>query len=119
MAAKLAEKREFPRYDTDIPVTLASSELRIVVRMLSISSNGALIRLDRLSAKFFDEEVFLLEIKGVGKIKASKRWRRDADVGVKFELTDSDRARLADILADRLSRRPPLGKAMSAPMPHP
>ncbi len=119
MAPQLAKKRVFARYDTDVPVTLTSSELRIVVRLLSISPNGALIRLDRLSAKFFDDVVFLLEINGIGKIKANKRWRRDADVGVRFDLSDADRARLADRLANRLSRRPPQGNAMSAQMPHP
>ena len=45
MAPTQIERREFPRYDTDVAVMLTSRSMRISVRMLSVSAGGALLRL--------------------------------------------------------------------------
>ena len=57
----------------------------------------------------------LIEISGVGRFSASKKWRRDTDIGAKFELSDADRLRLADRLAARFSGRSPLVRPQTAP----
>ena len=115
MANVINERREFARYDTDVSAILTSSTMRIGSRMLSVSAGGALVRLDRLSAKVFDAEAFLIEISGVGRFSASKKWRRDTDIGAKFELSDTDRLRLAERLAARFSGRSPLVRPQTAP----
>ena len=119
MAAPIPERRVFVRYDTDVSAILTSPSLRIGSRMLSVSAGGALLRLDRLSAKVFDADTFLIEITGIGRFSASKKWRRDTDIGAKFELSDSDRLRLAERLADRFGRRklPTPRTAVNSPQP--
>ena len=87
--------------------------------MLSVSAGGALVRLDRLSAKVFDADTFLIEITGVGRFSASKKWRRDTDIGAKFELSDSDRLRLAERLATRFGPGRPQIQRFAANVPQP
>ena len=101
MANQIAERRDFARYDTDVPATVTSPTMRMSVKMLSVSAGGALVRMDRLSSKVFDDNAFMLEISGVGRFKASKKWRRDTDLGCKFEVSDTDREYLAERLRDR------------------
>ena len=118
MADQTNQKRDFPRYDTDVLATLTSRPMTIAVRMLSVSASGALVRMDRLSAKVFDEEAFLIEITGIGRFSASRKWRRDTDIGAKFDLTESDRIKLAARLADRFGRhRSHVSLAASSPQP--
>lgn len=113
-----ADRRDFPRYDTDIGVMLTSRSMRISVRMLSVSASGALVRLDRLSAKVFEDDAFMLDLPGVGRFSAMKKWRRDTDIGAGFVLSGADRLRLAERLADRFGRRSSLGRlAGSVPQP--
>ncbi len=119
MANPTNERREFARYDTDVSAILTSPSMRIGVRMLSVSAGGALVRLDRLSAKVFDADTFIIEIFGVGRFSASKKWRRDTDIGTKFELTDGDRLHLADLLAARFGPRKPSSVRVAARMPQP
>ena len=119
MAAPLPERRAFVRYDTNVSAILTSPTLRIGSRMLSVSAGGALLRLDRLSAKVFDADTFLIEIVGIGRFSASKKWRRDTDIGAKFELSDSDRLRLAERLAERFGRRKSPMPRISASSPQP
>ena len=104
MADQTNQRRDFPRYDTDVLATLTSRSMTIAVRMLSVSAGGTLVRMDRLSAKVFDEDEFLIEITGIGRFSASRKWRRDTDIGAKFDLSDGDRAKLATRLADRFGR---------------
>lgn len=104
MADQANQRRDFPRYDTDVLATLTSRPMTIAVRMLSVSASGALVRMDRLSAKIFDEEAFILEITGIGRFSASRKWRRDTDIGAKFNLSDDDHIKLAARLADRFGR---------------
>lgn len=119
MAPYSPERREFTRYETDVSAILTSPTMRIGVRMLSVSAGGGLVRLDRLSAKVFDAETFLIEITGVGRFSASKKWRRDTDIGAKFELSDADRLRLADRLAARFGPRRPQLNRIAANTPQP
>ena len=105
MADQINQRHEFSRYDTDVLATLTSPSMTFAVRMLSVSAGGALVRMDRLSAKIFDEDAFVIEITGVGRFSASKKWRRDTDIGAKFELSDPDRLKLASRLAGRFGRR--------------
>ncbi len=118
MADQTNQRRDFPRYDTDALATLTSRTMTIAVRMLSVSAGGALLRMDRLSAKVFDEEEFLLEITGVGRFSASRKWRRDCDIGAKFSLSDGDRLKLAARLADRFGSRPVPMARLAASSPH-
>ena len=101
MANQTAERRDFARYDTDVPATVTSSTMHMSVKMLSVSAGGALVRMDRLSSKVFEDDAFMLEIAGVGRFRANKKWRRDTDLGCKFEVSDADRQRLAERLEDR------------------
>ena len=119
MANPINERREFPRYDTDVSAILTTPTMRLGVRMLSVSAGGAMVRLDRLSAKVFDEDAFIFEITSVGRFSACKKWRRDTDIGTRFDLSDTDRLRLADRLADRFGpRRPHLFRlAVNSPQP--
>ena len=110
--------REAARYDTDVSAILTAPGMTIAVRMLSVSAGGVMVRMDRLSAKVFEGDTFLLEIHGVGRFSATKKWRRDTDIGAKFDLSDADRVRLADRLAERFgARRPGYGRlATSSPL---
>ena len=119
MANVINGRREFARYDTDVSAILTSPTMRIGSRMLSVSAGGALVRLDRLSAKVFDADTFLIEITGVGRFSASKKWRRDTDIGAKFDLSDSDRLRLAERLAERFGPRRPQTQRIAANVPQP
>ena len=119
MATSPGERREFSRYDTDVSAILTSARMRIGVRMLSVSASGALLRLDRLSAKVFDAEVFIIDITGVGRFSASKKWRRDTDIGARFDLSDNDRLRLAERLAARFGPHRPLIARLAANSPQP
>ena len=119
MAQHKTERREFARYDTDVSAILTSPTMRIGVRMLSVSAGGALVRLDRLSAKVFEDEVFIIEITGVGRFSASRKWRRDTDIGTRFDLSDLDRLRLADRLAARFGPRRPQVQRLAANSPQP
>lgn len=104
MAEQTLQRRDFPRYDTDVLATLTSRSMTIAVRMLSVSAGGALVRMDRLSGKIFDDETFLIEITGIGRFSAVRKWRRDTDIGAKFDLSDVDRLKLAQRLEDRFGR---------------
>ena len=119
MASSSSERREFTRYDTDIPATVTSETMCISVKMLSVSAGGALVRMDRLSAKVFDDEVFTLEVSGVGRFAVTKKWRRDIDLGCKFDVSDKDRLYLAERLADRFGhvKVPRVPVAANAPRP--
>lgn len=119
MANPPKERRDFTRYDTDVTAMVTSSTMRIATRMLSVSASGALIRLDRLSAKVFDVDTFIVEIYGIGRFSANKIWRRDTDFGVRFDLSDNDRLKLAERLAERFGRPRThfLGMATSSPQP--
>lgn len=97
---------------------LTSRSLRISARMLSVSAGGALVRLDRLSAKVFEDDSFMLELPGIGRFSATKKWRRDTDIGAGFVLSEADRLRLSDRLADRFGRRHGLGR-LGASLPQP
>ena len=98
---------------------LTSRSMRISVRMLSVSAGGALLRLDRLSAKVFEDDAFMLELPGIGRFSAIKKWRRDTDIGAGFVLSAADRLRLSDRLAERFGpRRPALGR-LAGPVPQP
>ena len=119
MAQHSPERREFARYDTDVSAVLTSPTMRIGVRMLSVSAGGALVRLDRLSTKVFEDEVFIIEITGVGRFSASRKWRRDTDIGTRFDLSDLDRLRLADRLAARFGPRRPQVQRLAANSPQP
>lgn len=118
MATQPEERRNFPRYDTDIGVMLTSRSMRISVRMLSVSASGALVRLDRLTAKVFDDDAFILDLPGVGRFSAAKKWRRDTDIGASFVLGEADRLRLSDRLANRFGTRSQLGH-IGSPLPQP
>lgn len=107
MAEPSQDRREFPRYDTDVSAILASRTMKIRVRMLSVSASGALVRMDRLHAKVFGDDRFTLEITGIGRFSAARKWRRDTDIGAMFVLSDPDRRRLAERLEDRFGRRDP------------
>jgi hypothetical protein len=113
-----ADGRVYARYDTDVLATLTCPGLRFAVRMLSVSAGGALIRLDRLSNKVFEEEAFTFEIHGISPLNAHKKWRRDTDIGVKFDLYDHERLRLGERLAERFGTLPPatLRLATSTPL---
>jgi hypothetical protein len=119
MANGIAERREFARYDTDVPANVTSKTMRMSVRMLSVSAGGALIRMDRLSAKVFDEDSFVLEISGVGRFRMAKKWRRDTDIGGKFDLSDGDRLYLAERLQDRFGGVRPAVAQVAAHAPRP
>ncbi len=119
MAAPPPQKREFPRYDCDVTAILTSPTMRIGVRMLSVSAGGAMVRLDRLSAKVFDPEAFLVELTGIGRFSATKKWRRDTDIGTSFDLSAADRMRLADRLAERFGPRRVLLNPVTVTSPHP
>jgi hypothetical protein len=109
--------RAYARFDTDVLATLTCPGLRFAVRMLSVSAGGALIRLDRLSSKVFEEEVFLFEITGIGQFNASKKWRRDTDIGVKFDLSEIERLRLSERLADRFAAARPAAARLATSSP--
>ncbi len=115
MATPSKTQRAYSRYDTNVSVMLTSATMRMTVRMLSVSAGGALVRMDRLTSKVFEDETFYLEIDGVGRFPTSKKWRRDTDIGAKFELTDDDRIRLAGRLEDRFARRIPSPPAYAMP----
>lgn len=119
MANLQADRREVARYDTDVPATVTSANMRLSVKMLSVSAVGALVRMDRLSAKVFDDDTFTLEISGVGRFRAIKKWRRDTDLGCKFDMSDADRLYLAERLQDRFGRTKPLlqSAVVNAPRP--
>lgn len=78
--------------------------MRISVKMLSVSASGALVRMDRLSSKVFEDDAFVLEITGIGRLKVTRKWRRDTDLGCKFEVSELDRDRLAERLEVRFGR---------------
>ena len=112
-------RRDFPRFDTDVSCMLTSRAMRIAVRMLSVSAGGALVRMDRLSAKVFDDDDFILEITGVGRFSASRKWRRDTDIGAAFILSDADRLRLSARLAVRFGPRRPQVQRLAVNSPQP
>jgi hypothetical protein len=114
MANPANNRREFTRYDTDVSAAVTSPSMRISVRMLSVSAGGAFIRLDRLSSKVFDADTFLLEIYGIGRFSVSRKWRRDTDFGVKFDLGAEDQARLARRLEERFGQTAPQMARMAA-----
>ena len=101
MVNQSAERRDFLRYDTDVSATVTSATMHMSVKMLSVSAGGALVRMDRLSSKVFDDDAFTLEIFGVGRFRVTKKWRRDTDLGCKFEVSEIDRLRLAERLEGR------------------
>ena len=112
------QKRKSDRYDTNVSATLTTAPGMIIsVRMLSVSAGGALVRLDRLSAKVFEADTFLLEIRGIGRFSATRKWRRDTDIGAKFDLSDADRLRLADRLADRFGAQRPSYSRLTTSFP--
>ncbi|MEI6097670.1 MAG: hypothetical protein WCS20_05085 [Alphaproteobacteria bacterium] len=119
MASFSSEPRAFLRYDTDVPAMVTSATMRISVKMLSVSASGAMVRMDRLSAKVFDDDVFMLEVSGIGRFAAYKKWRRDTDLGCKFDVSDQDRLYLAERLAVRFGRAkvPTMPVAALAPRP--
>lgn len=119
MANPPKERREFTRYDTDVTAIVSNSAMRIATRMLSVSASGALIRLDRLSAKVFDTDTFILEIHGVGRFSATKIWRRDTDFGVRFDLSGNDRLKLAERLAERFGRPRSYFRGLATTSPQP
>lgn len=119
MADQTNQRNEFFRYDTDVLATLTSPAMTIAVRMLSVSAGGALVRMDRLSAKIFDDDDFIIEITGIGRFSASKKWRRDTDIGAKFDLSDGDRLKLASRLADRFGRQRTIAARLAASSPQP
>ena len=104
MATITEARRDYARYDTDVSATVTSPNMRISVRMLSVSAGGALVRMDRLSSKVFEDDAFTLEIAGIGRFMVSKKWRRDTDLGCKFEVSDQDRMQLAERLESRFGR---------------
>ena len=104
MATLTAGRRDYARYDTDVSATVTSPTMRMSVKMLSVSAGGALVRMDRLSSKVFEDDAFTLEISGIGRFKVNKKWRRDTDLGCKFEVSDWDRDRLAERLEVRFGR---------------
>ena len=97
-------RRDYARYDIDVPTMVTSPTLRISVKMLSVSAGGAMFRMDRLSSKVFEDDTFMVEIPGIGRISANKKWRRDTDLGCKFDMTDQDRLRLAERLEHLFGR---------------
>ena len=119
MANQIAERRDFARYDTDVPATVTSPTMRISVKMLSVSAGGALVRMDRLSSKVFDDATFVLDIGGVGRFAVSRKWRRDTDMGCKFEMSDTDRQYLAERLQDRFGAPKLHGQRLSSVSPRP
>jgi hypothetical protein len=119
MANPTAERRDFARYDTDVSATVTSATMRMSVRMLSVSAGGALVRMDRLSAKVFEDQAFQLEISGVGRFHVTRKWRRDTDLGCKFEVSDLDRLRLAERLEDRFGGVRPQLQPVVAQSPRP
>lgn len=119
MTTRSPARREFTRYDTDVSAILTSPTMRIGVRMLSVSAGGALLRLDRLSAKVFEDDIFIIDITSVGRFSASRKWRRDTDIGSKFELSDVDRLRLAERLAARFGPRSALLQRLATNLPQP
>ena len=119
MAILPSERRDFIRYDTDVPATVTSRSMRMSVKMLSVSASGALLRMDRLSAKVFDDDTFTVEILGVGRFEAHKKWRRDTDLGCKFDLSDTDRQFLADRLVHCFGRAEPKLQAFATNAPRP
>lgn len=119
MATITAARRDYARYDTDVPATVTSLNMRISVRMLSVSAGGALVRMDRLSSKVFEDDEFTFEITGIGRFKATKKWRRDTDLGCKFDVSDWDRMRLAERLEQRFGRARPQTQPAAANAGHP
>ena len=119
MATVTVERREFARYDTDVPAMVTSPDMRISVRMLSVSAGGAMLRMDRLSSKVFEDDTFMLEISGIGRFKVNKKWRRDTDLGCKFDVSDHDRLRLAERLEQRFGRTKPQLQLAAAIAPRP
>ena len=119
MAIATVARRDYSRYDTDVAAMVTSPTLRISVKMLSISAGGAMFRMDRLSSKVFEDAKFTLEIPGIGRIVANKKWRRDTDLGCKFDLTDQDRLRLADRLEQLFGRAPSKMQLASVNTPRP
>jgi hypothetical protein len=117
MAQSQPEAREFPRYDTDVTAILAGPTMRIGVRMLSVSAGGALVRMDRLSAKVFEDDSFTIEITGIGRFSAARKWRRDTDIGAGFVLSHLDRLRLAERLAERFGPGGPRFNRLAAAPP--
>ncbi|MBC7477625.1 MAG: PilZ domain-containing protein [Pseudorhodobacter sp.] len=115
----MVERRDYARYDTDVPAMVTSPNMRLSVRMLSVSAGGALVRMDRLSSKVFEDDTFTLEISGVGRFKANKKWRRDTDLGCKFDVSDKDRMRLADRLEHQFGRAGPQIQPAAANAGHP
>ena len=119
MATVMVERRDYARYDTDIPAMVTSPTMRISVKMLSVSAGGALVRMDRLSSKVFEDDTFTLEISGIGRFRVRKKWRRDTDLGCKFEVSDMDRMRLAERLEQRFGRTRPQIQPAAANAGHP
>lgn len=119
MATIAAARRDYARYDTDVPATVSSPTMRMSVRMLSVSAGGALVRMDRLSSKVFEDDAFTLEISGIGRFKATKKWRRDTDLGCKFDVSELDRIRLAERLEHRFGRTGPQMQPAAANAGHP
>ena len=106
MPTATVARRDYARYDTDVPAMVTSPTLRISVKMLSVSAGGAMFRMDRLSSKVFEDDTFTVDISGIGRITANKKWRRDTDLGCKFDMTDHDRLRLAGRLEHLFGRTP-------------
>ena len=119
MATITEARREYARYDTDVSATVTSPNMRMSVKMLSVSAGGALVRMDRLSSKVFEDDDFTLEIVGIGRFKVSKKWRRDTDLGCRFEVSDRDRMQLAERLESRFGRARPQRQLAAAHAGHP
>jgi len=119
MPTATVERRDFARYDTDVPAMVTSSTMRISVKMLSVSAGGAMLRMDRLSSKVFDDATFTVEIPGIGRLTANKKWRRDTDLGCKFDVSDQDRLRLSERLEHHFGRAKPQLQLATANAPRP
>ena len=72
MATITAARRDYARYDTDVSATVTSPNMRMSVKMLSVSAGGALVRMDRLPSKVFEYDAFTLEISGIGRFRVNR-----------------------------------------------
>ena len=103
LAFQFVNRREYFRHDCNLPARLIGPNGDCAVSIRNISGGGAMIRADALSAQTLTGNGFRVQIETIGGFGISRRWRKNDDFGVSFNISDREKAALGAKLAQRFS----------------